>query len=150
MTALPISQKVRPRGTWQRAVATCALTYDARFFRRKKLITDAGWAFVADFEKAVSLNDGDGLELPGSRIVAIAAAPESLLAITGPDLTRLAWHIGNRHTPCQIEPARLLILEDPVIAAMLMKLGAQVVPVTQPFNPEGGAYGLGRTHGHAH
>ena len=66
------------------------------------------------------------------------------------DLLRFAWHIGNRHVPCQIEGARLLIKKDHVIKEMLIKLGAEVGTVKEPFNPEGGAYGHGRTHSHAH
>jgi len=33
---------------------------------------------------------------------------------------------------------------------MLGKLGATTREVVEPFTPEGGAYGHGRTHGHAH
>jgi urease accessory protein len=65
-------------------------------------------------------------------------------------LHRIAWHIGNRHTPCQIEADRLLIQRDHVIADMLRLIGAQVREVVEPFTPEGGAYGHGRTHGHDH
>ncbi|NND17212.1 MAG: urease accessory protein UreE [Silicimonas sp.] len=150
MTDLPLAQTLHPAGTSGNAVADCALTYDARFFRRRKLATTAGWSFVADFEQTVSLNDGDMLQLGDGRLVKVTAAPESLLAVTGPDLPRLAWHIGNRHTPCQIEATRLLIQNDPVIAHMLSHLGARVTEVTEPFRPEGGAYGLGRTHSHEH
>jgi urease accessory protein len=63
---------------------------------------------------------------------------------------RLAWHIGNRHTPCQIEAHRLVIRADHVLADMLRGLGAEVTEATEAFTPEGGAYGLGRTMGHAH
>ena len=75
---------------------------------------------------------------------------EALIAISGGDLVRMAWHIGNRHTPCQIEPDRLLIQTNHVMQDMLEKLGASTENVTAPFTPEGGAYGHGRTHGHAH
>ncbi len=78
------------------------------------------------------------------------AAEEPLIEITGPDLPRLAWHIGNRHMPCQIEPDRLLIQRDHVIRDMLEKLGATLRNVSERFTPEGGAYGHGRTHSHAH
>ena len=70
--------------------------------------------------------------------------------MTGDDLPRLAWHIGNRHTPCQVDGDRLLIQNDPVIRHMLGQLGATVTEVTEPFTPEGGAYGHGRTMGHDH
>ena len=150
MTDLPLAQTLHPVGTVENALVDCALTYDARFFRRKKLITSEGWSFVADFERTVSLNDGDVLELGDGRLVKVTAASESVLAVTGTDLPRLAWHIGNRHTPCQIETTRLLIQNDPVIAHMLNHLGAEVTEVTEPFTPEGGAYGHGRTHAHDH
>jgi len=150
MTDLPLAQSLHTDGTLENAAAHCALTYDARFFRRRKLTTSEGWSFVADFEHTVSLNDGDVLELGDGRLVKVTAAPENLLAVTGTDLSRLAWHIGNRHTPCQIEATRLLIQNDPVIAHMLSHLGAGVSEVTEPFTPEGGAYGHGRTHAHDH
>ncbi|MEL6207055.1 MAG: urease accessory protein UreE, partial [Pseudomonadota bacterium] len=57
---------------------------------------------------------------------------------------------GNRHTPCRIEADRLLIRDDHVLADMLRKLGAGVRPLHAPFQPEGGAYGHGRTMGHDH
>ena len=75
--------------------------------------------------------------------------PRPLLEITG-DLVQLAWHIGNRHTPCQIESDRLLIQKDAVIGHMLEHLGATVTQIEAPFTPEGGAYGHGRTHSHEH
>ena len=88
--------------------------------------------------------------LEDGRLIGVRALPEPLLEITGGDFTRLAWHIGNRHTPCQIEPGRLLIQRDHVLRGMLERLGASLREVTEPFAPEGGAYGYGRTHGHAH
>ena len=36
------------------------------------------------------------------------------------------------------------------MADMLSKIGASTCEVTEPFTPEGGAYGHGRTHGHDH
>ena len=150
MTDLPLAQKIHAASASENAVADCALTYEARFFRRKKLTTSEGWSFVADFEQTISLNEGDMLELGDGRLVKVTAAHENLLAVTGSDLPRLAWHIGNRHTPCQIEATRLLIQDDPVIAHMLRHLGAIVTEITEPFTPEGGAYGHGRTHAHDH
>ena len=150
MTDLPLAQTIQTAGTWSGDAALVSLTFDQRFFRRKKLTVTDGWSFVADFEHTVSLNQGDALELDDGRMVEIAAAPETLLAIAGADLPRLAWHIGNRHTPCQVEAERLLIQNDPVISHMLSHLGATVSEVKEPFTPEGGAYGHGRTHSHEH
>jgi urease accessory protein len=125
------------------------LDYEGRFLRRKRLILTSGAAVLVDLPETVSLEAGDALETADGRLIEIAAAPEPLLKITG-DLTRLAWHIGNRHTPCQIADDHLLIRADHVLADMLTRLGAGVETVTAPFTPEGGAYGHGRTHGHDH
>jgi len=125
------------------------LDYAARFLRRRRLVADGGLAFVIDLPQARALADGDVLNLSDGRRVAVRAADEPLLAVQG-DLARLAWHLGNRHTPCRIEADRLLIRADPVLADMLARLGADVTPLTAPFLPEGGAYGHGRTFGHDH
>ncbi|MDX1820286.1 MAG: urease accessory protein UreE [Alphaproteobacteria bacterium] len=128
----------------------CRLTYDARFLRRKRLETVTGVPFLIDLAQTVSVDQGDGFILSDGRVVAVEAAAEALLDVRGADLVRLAWHIGNRHTPCQIEADRLLIQRDRVMRDMLALLGAEVAEVTEPFTPEGGAYGHGRTHGHHH
>ena len=105
---------------------------------------------LVDLEKTTSLEHGDAFVLEDGRFIEIAAAEEPLIEIKGDDLVRLAWHVGNRHTPCQIESTRLLIQADPVIGHMLEHLGAHIQEVSEPFTPEGGAYGHGRTHSHEH
>ena len=130
--------------------AQVSLDYEGRFLRRKVLTTDDGQQVLIDLPNTTSLDHGGVLVLEDGREIRIVAAPEDLLEVTGDDLPRIAWHIGNRHTPCQIEPGRLLIQRDHVIRDMLGKIGASVREVVEPFTPEGGAYGHGRTHGHAH
>ena len=137
-------------GGWPRlASLRVVLGYDERFLRRKRLITTAGEGFLVDLAETTNVLAGDAFELSDGRLVEVAAAAEAVLVVTG-DLTRLAWHIGNRHTPCQIETDRLVIRADHVLADMLRGLGATVTPAEAPFTPEGGAYGMGRTMGHAH
>lgn len=126
------------------------LGYDARLLRRRRLVTEAGEGFLVDLPSVTSLDGHWGFLLDDGRAVEVVAAEESLVAVTGPALLRYAWHIGNRHTPCQIEPARLLIRRDHVLEAMLAGLGATLTPTSEPFTPEGGAYGHGRTMGHSH
>ena len=92
------------------------------------------------------------LQLDDGRLIAIAAANEALASITcaAPGgLVRIAWHIGNRHLPAQIERDRILIGRDHVIKDMLTGLGASVADVTEPFHPEPGAY-HSHTSGHSH
>jgi urease accessory protein len=148
--SLPTANLLHRAGQWPRlASARVVLGYDERFLRRKRLTTAAGEPFMVDLPETSNLHAGDAFELSDGRLVEIVAAAESVMIVTG-DLTRLAWHIGNRHTPCQIEADRLVIRADHVLADMLRGLGAVVTPAEAPFTPEGGAYGLGRTMGHAH
>ncbi len=143
------AQVVR-RGGAEGAGDRVQLSYDARFLRRKVLVTEGGARVLVDLARTTSLDAGDALVLSGGGLLAVEAAVEPLLEVRGEGLVRLAWHIGNRHTPCQVEEARLLIQRDHVMADMLARLGAQVAEVEEPFTPEGGAYGEGRTHGHDH
>ncbi|MEM9050196.1 MAG: urease accessory protein UreE [Pseudomonadota bacterium] len=131
-------------------VGTVVLDYDARFLRRKRLITKDGQDVLVDLAQTTSLDHGGALLLESGGEIRVEAAAEPLFEVHAPDLTRVAWHIGNRHTPCQIETTRLLIQRDHVIADMLRRLGADLREVVEPFTPEGGAYGHGRTHGHDH
>ena len=144
----PVTNILRRAGSWKKANDLVTLTYEDRFIRRKLLTTAHGDDFLVDLPKTVSLEHGDAFELSDGQMVEVIAAEEPLLEITGPALPRLAWHIGNRHTPCQIEADRLLILQDHVMQDMLEKLGATLREVSEPFTPEGGAYGEGRTHDH--
>ena len=146
---LPLAQ-ILHRHSHAEHADTVTLTYDGRFLRRKRLETDGGEPFVIDLEKTESLDQGDALELSDGRLIEVKAAAEEVLVITGANLQRLAWHIGNRHTPCQIEAERLVIQNDPVIKHMLDHLGATIAEAVEPFTPEGGAYGHGRTHSHEH
>lgn len=130
-------------------VDTIRLDYDARLVRRKRLVTLAGRAILLDLPDLTDLSHHAGLLLDDGTEIALEAAPEAVLVIRG-DLPRLAWHIGNRHTPCEMGPDAIVIRDDHVLRAMLAGLGAQVTPAMRPFHPEGGAYGHGRTMGHDH
>lgn len=125
------------------------LGYEDRFLRRKRLITEGGQGVLVNLPETVSAEAGDAFELLDGRLILIEAAAEPVLEVRG-DLPRLAWHIGNRHTPCEIAPDHLVIRDDHVLKAMLLQLGAQVTHAMAPFRPEGGAYGHGRTMGHDH
>ncbi|MEL7127247.1 MAG: urease accessory protein UreE [Pseudomonadota bacterium] len=127
-----------------------SLTYEDRFLRRKVLTLASGTQLLVDLPQTTSLDHGGALITGDEAEIEVQAAPEPLLEVTGDSLHRIAWHIGNRHTPCQIEAHRLLIQRDHVMADMLARIGATTREVTEPFTPEGGAYGHGRTHGHDH
>ena len=132
------------------AADTVTLDYEARFLRRKRLVSDAGEPFLVELAETRSLSQGEGFRLDDGRIIAVMAAAEPLLAVRHGNLARIAWHVGNRHTPCQIAEDHIMIREDKVLQAMLEGLGASVTQIIAPFTPEGGAYGHGRTHSHEH
>lgn len=129
------------------------LDFDGRHRRRIMLVTAGGEELLLDLAATVALADGDRLVTEDGRHIRVVARPEALMEVSAADpakLARLAWHIGNRHLPTEIAGPLLYLRHDHVIAAMLEQLGATVRFVDRPFNPEGGAYGHGRTHGHDH
>ena len=128
---------------------TIQLGYADRLLRRRRLVSGSGRAFLVDLAETRGLDEGDAFLLEDGSRIAVIAAEESLVEVSG-DLARLAWHIGNRHTPCEFGVDGLRILSDHVLEAMLRQLGASLRPVRAPFRPEGGAYGHGRTMGHDH
>ena len=137
------------------AIDTITLDREARYRRRFALTSDRGQAFLLDLPEATYLAHGDALEIEGRGLVKVVAAPEALLEIHAPDATalaRIAWHIGNRHTPAQITATAIYIQPDHVLEEMVLGLGAHVHHVQQPFEPEGGAYGgkgpLSKGHHH--
>ena len=124
------------------------LDADERHIRRKRIMLANGEDILVDFEKPVHLEQGDLLVLEDGRVAEVVAAPEELMEVCGHDaqhLVTLAWHIGNRHLPAQIDGARILLRRDRIIRVMLEQLGAKVSDVTEPFTPAHGAY-----HAHEH
>ncbi|PCD77098.1 urease accessory protein UreE [Pseudothioclava arenosa] len=149
MSDYPKAVSVAPKGGWMAPVDHVALDYEARFLRRKRLVAASGAGFLVDLPEVTNLLGGEAFVLEDGRFIEVRPALEPVLVVKG-DLARLAWHIGNRHTPCQIEAGRLVIRADHVLEAMLKGLGAEVSPSIEPFQPESGAYGMGRTMGHDH
>ena len=135
---------VLPAKAWSGvAVDRVLLDYDGRHRRRIVLTGESGAQYLLDLPEATHLKGGDGLTLAGGGILLVVAEPEPLLEVraASPEaLTRLAWHIGNRHLAAAIQPDRILIRRDHVIAHMLEHQGAKVREVEEPFDPEGGAY----------
>src|SRR5271165_730121 len=153
------ADKVLPAGSWSgEPLDSVVLDFDERYRRRVAMTGVGGLAFLLDLPEAAMLRGGDGLRLEDGRIVEVVAAPEALAEIRSPDplgLMRVAWHLGNRHLPTELMPKALRIRRDPVIEAMAEGLGARVIPLEAPFNPEGGAYvkaeaSAAKRHDHDH
>jgi urease accessory protein len=128
------------------------LDHERRHCRRVVLTSDAGMRFLLDLDKASVLDEGDALKLEDGDLVQVVAAPQKLLEIRAESplrLLRVAWHIGNRHTPAEITAEAIYIEDDHVLADMVRGQGCRVETVTRPFRPERGAY-HGGGHGHSH
>ncbi len=134
---------------------TVTLVFSDRHRRRIRLIDDAGEPFLLDLPHAVRLAEGDRLRLADGGVIVVRAAEEPVLTISASGAiaaARLAWHIGNRHTPVEVlKDGRLRIIDDHVMRDMITGLGGMVENEIAPFNPLNGAYhGLGGSHGHRH
>ena len=142
--------QVRTAHRWSEAPAdTVVLDFDDRHRRRMAMTGTRGLEFLLDLENAVALRGGDALVLEDARLIEVVAAAEPLAEIRGADphhLVRIAWHLGNRHLPTQVMPRALRIRRDHVIEAMVKGLGARVIEIEAPFDPEGGAYAGGHAH----
>lgn len=144
------------------AERTITLTREERYRRRIVMTTDCGFQFLLDLPEAAYFPHGSGLLLETGEVIAVRAADEPLMELRAGSpglLMRIAWHIGNRHTPAEITTDALYIQPDHVLADMVRGLGGTVSEVMRPFEPEGGAYGGHGTlneghhhgaHGHAH
>jgi urease accessory protein len=136
-----------------RVADTVTLDHEGRQRRRIALKGDGGLDFLLDLDKATALNDGDAVKLEDERLVQVRAAPQRLLEIRAENplrLMRVAWHIGNRHTPAEISADALYIEEDHVLAEMVRGQGCTAAPVMRPFQPESGAYAHDCGHDHGH
>jgi urease accessory protein len=139
---------IKHSGEWSTANAIDRVVLDAGDRNRRRIVLtgEKGTEFLLDFEKPVTLRDGDGLVLDDGSIILVNGAPESLIEVcagSARDAVRLAWHLGNRHTDVQVIGDRLRIRRDHVLEDMLRGLGAHLKPLDAPFDPEQGA-----PHGH--
>lgn len=143
---------IAPAGQWNDTTATDRIILDAGDRQRRRIVLtgEKGTRILLDFDKPVTLRDGDGLVLEDGSIVRVCGQPEELVEIRASsprDFVRLAWHLGNRHTDVQIVGDRIRIRRDHVLEEMLRGLGATLTPLSAAFDPEAGAP---HAHDHAH
>jgi len=124
------------------------LPFDLRMRSRLRTRLASGEEAVLKTERGAILRGGEYLSADDGRVVRVSAAPEKLMHISCAnqfELTRAAYHLGNRHVPVEIGDGYLRIAADHVLGDMLLGLGAEVQELEAPFEPESGAYG---GHGH--
>ena len=134
------------------AVESVELTFDQRERSRLRVALASGEEIGIQLKVGTMLSHGDKLALDDGRIVEVIAADESLHEVRAANVTqlaRIAYHVGNRHVPLQVQDDHLLMLPDHVLRAMVEGLGGRVTEVRRGFQPESGAYGHSHVH-HSH
>jgi len=136
---------------------TIELDWDVRQKSRFAATDSAGRELGVFLSRGTLVRGGDVLVAEDGSMVRVIAAPQPVLVITHCknhgtpfDLTRAAYHLGNRHVPIELQPDHLKIEPDHVLADMLRAMHLIVKAQDLPFEPEGGAYAAGHGGGHHH
>lgn len=134
-------------------IDTVILDYVQRSAQKVTVTGVKGGIIDIDLHAPTRLRTDDLLVLEDNSLVEVVASPEPLLEARAADLgglSRLAWHLGDRHVPVQVLPNRIRARRDAAVEALLAALGAKVTIIDAPFEPEGGAYASTHAHDHAH
>ena len=136
------------------------LDWDVRQKSRFESTDSAGRQVGVFLQRGQVVRGGDVLVGEDGSLLKVLAAPQAVLRITHCtahgtpfDLTRAAYHLGNRHVPIELQADHLKIEPDHVLADMLRAMHLIVNEVSESFEPENGAYGEhggGHHHGHDH
>ncbi|WP_298931523.1 urease accessory protein UreE [uncultured Ramlibacter sp.] len=136
--------------------ATVELDWDVRQKSRFDATDSQGRHLGVFLPRGTAVRGGDVLVAEDGSLVKVIAAPQPVLVITHCkehgtpfDLTRAAYHLGNRHVPIELKPDHLKIEPDHVLADMLRSMHLIVREENTAFEPEGGAYGA-HGGGHSH
>jgi Urease accessory protein UreE len=124
--------------------ARLPVEFDRRQRSRFLAQLDTGEEVAVALPRGHILRGGTLLEAQDGRVVEVVAAPEPVIKASASDaglLLRAAYHLGNRHVKVELQENSVKLEPDPVLADMLEGLGLMVSAVTEPFEPEGGAYG---------
>ena len=138
--------------------STIELDWDTRQKSRFDATDSEGKQLGVFLPRGTLVRGGDVLVAEDGSMVKVIAAPQTVLRITACtahgspfDLTRAAYHLGNRHVPIELKPDHLKIEPDHVLADLLRSMHLIVNEVSEAFEPEGGAYQSGgQSGGHSH
>lgn len=131
------------------AAEKLVLPFYARCRSRLRTRLESGEEIGLFLEPGSVLRGGDKLQGRDGRVVEVIAAPERLMEVWSASLrklARIAYHLGNRHTAVEVGEGWLRFPADHVLRDMVVGLGADVREVSEPFEPEAGAYGQGHSH----
>jgi urease accessory protein len=152
------ANKLMPQGRGLAAVllkraATIELDWDVRQKSRFDTTDSQGRQLGIFLPRGTAVRGGDVLVAEDGSLIRVIAAKQPVLVIThcsahgSPfDLTRAAYHLGNRHVPIELQLDHLKIEPDHVLAAMLRAMHLIVREEEGAFEPENGAYGAHTSH----
>ena len=123
--------------------STLTLTFEQRQRSRQRLLLDDGREAVMMLPRGTILRGGDCLSTENGEVIAIKAAIEEVSNAYCSDplqLSRAAYHLGNRHVELQIGAGWLRYLRDHVLDHMIEEMGLHIRHDTVAFEPEAGAY----------
>ena len=158
-------QKLLPQGQGLAAALLkraphVTLDWDVRQKSRFETTDSGGRSLGVFLPRGTVLRGGDVLVAEDGSLIRVEAASQAVLRITVGsahgsvfDLTRAAYHLGNRHVPIELRADYLQIEPDHVLTDMLRAMHLEVSALNAPFEPEGGAYASGHgghNHDHAH
>lgn len=137
--------------------ATVELDWDVRQKSRFDATDSSGRQLGVFLPRGTVVRGGDVLVAEDGSLIKVLAAAQPVLVISACaehgsafDLTRAAYHLGNRHVPIELKPDHLKIEPDHVLADMLRAMHLTVRETAEAFEPEGGAYSTsGHSHDHA-
>ena len=120
------------------------LNSDQRRIIRGKRLSDCKKELHLQLPRKGKLNDGDILKTNFENLfIKIIAQKENLLEITAKkniELTKVAYHLGNRHVEIQINKNALLTKSDYIIEELLLNFEVCLLKVEKKFFPETGAF----------
>jgi urease accessory protein len=156
-----IPQGLGLAGALLKRAGSVTLDWDTRSRSRFDATDASGRTLGVFLPRGSVLRGGDVLVGEDGSLVRVLAAAQPVLEIrpcaqhgSAFDLTRAAYHLGNRHVGIELQADHLKIEPDPVLAQMLRNMRLTVTETQAAYEPEGGAYGAhagghGHDHGHA-
>ncbi len=136
--------------------STVELDWDLRQKSRFEASDSSGRRLGVFLPRGSVVRGGDMLVAEDGSLVRVQAAPQPVLVVracpqhgSAFDLSRAAYHLGNRHVALEVQADHLKLEPDHVLAEMLRGMHLIVTEENAAFEPESGAYAAGG-HGHGH
>jgi len=141
---MEIFTKIEKSSAWTSlADESAALEFRLREKARQRILLESGETVALMLPRGTVLQNGDVIASPGGRMLRIFAAPEPVTTVLESDvrqLTRVTYHLGNRHVRLQVGEGWIRYQSDHVLDAMVSRLGSKPRAHLAPFEPEPGAY----------